>query len=128
MVTNGGKHPASSTALLHVSRKNGGRGLQSVEGEHKDKVNKMKAAMKFYSNSDPSTKMVGEFEKRSAALRYQSLITEALRYSEELGRTLRLGYPETTVCEAAGEEETATEAKQLLRSKYEELLLKTVRD
>lgn len=27
MVTNGGKHPESSTALLYVSRKKGGRGL-----------------------------------------------------------------------------------------------------
>ena len=35
MVTNGGKHPASSTDLLYVSRKKGGRGLQSVEGEYK---------------------------------------------------------------------------------------------
>ena len=35
MVTNGGKHPASSTTLLYVSRKKGGRGLQSVEGEYK---------------------------------------------------------------------------------------------
>ena len=71
--------------------------------------------------------MVSEFEKRSAALRYQSLIIEALRYSEVFGLTLRLGYREPTVCEAVGEG-TATKAKQLLRSKYEEQLLKTVRD
>ncbi|XP_044168126.1 fibroblast growth factor receptor 3-like [Acropora millepora] len=77
MVTNGGKHPASSTALLYVWRKKGGRGLQSVEGEFK--VTKIKAAMKLYSSSDPSIKMVGEPEERSAALGYQSLIEEALR-------------------------------------------------
>ena len=35
-------------------------------------------------------KMVREFEERSAAVGYQSLITEALRYSESLGLTLRL--------------------------------------
>lgn len=63
MVTNGGKHPASSTTLLYVSRKKGGHGLQSVEGEYK--VLKIKAAMKLYSNSDPSMKMVREFEERS---------------------------------------------------------------
>ena len=97
MVTNGGKHLASSTALLYVSRKNGGRGLQSVEGEYK--ITKIKAAMKLFSNSDPSMKMVREFEERSAVLGYQSLIIEALRYSEELGLTLRLAYPEPTVCE-----------------------------
>ena len=35
IVTNGGKHPTSSSALLYASRKKGGRGLQSVEGENK---------------------------------------------------------------------------------------------
>ena len=94
------------------------RGLQSVEGEYTD--TKIWPAMKLFSNSDPSMKMVREFGERSAALGYQSLITEALRYSEELGMTLRLAYPEPTVCEAVGEEVTATKAKQLLRSKYEE--------
>ena len=109
-----------------MSGKKGGRGLQSVEGEYK--ITKIKAAMKLFSNSDPSMKMVREFEERSAVLGYQSLITEALRYSEVLGLMLRLAYPEPTVCEAAGEEVIATHAKQLLRSKYEEQLLKTVRD
>ena len=94
MVTNAGKHPASSTALLYVSRKKGGRGLQSVEGEYK--ITKIKAAMKLFSNGDPSMKMVREYEERSAALGYQSLITEALRYSGELGMTLKLScLPET---------------------------------
>ena len=46
--------------------------------------------MKLYSNSDPSMKTVREFEERAAALGYQSLITEALKYSEELGLTLRI--------------------------------------
>ena len=54
MVTNRGENPASSTALLYVSRKKGGRGLQSVEGV--DKITKIKAAMKLFSNSDPSIK------------------------------------------------------------------------
>ena len=44
------------------------------------------------------------------------------------GLTLRLAYTEPTVCEAVGWEVTATKAKQLLRSKYEEQLLKTVCD
>ena len=84
--------------------------------------------MKLFSNSDPCMKMVREFEDRSAVLGYQLLITEALRYSEELGLTLKLAYPEPRVCEATGEEVIATKSKQLLRSKYEEQLLKTVRD
>ena len=79
MVTNGAKHPSSSTALLYVSRKKGERGLQSVGGEYK--ITKIKAVMKLYSNSDPGMKTVREFEERAAALRCQSLITEALRYT-----------------------------------------------
>ena len=106
-----------------MSRKKGGRGLQSVEGEYK--ITKIKAAMKLFSNSDPSMKMVRKCEERSAALGYQSLITEALRYSGKLGLTLKLAYPKPTVCEAVVEEVTGTKAKQLLRSKHEEQLLKT---
>ena len=84
--------------------------------------------MKLFSNSDSCIKMVREFEEHSAVLGYQSLITEALRYSEQHGLMLKLAYLEQTVCEAAGVEVIATKAKQLLRSKYEEQLLKTVRD
>ena len=84
--------------------------------------------MKLFSNSDPSMKMVREFEERSAALGYQSLITEAMRYTGELGMTLKPAYPKPTVCEVVGKEVIATKAKQLLRSKYEEQLLKTVCD
>ena len=80
--------------------------------------------MQLFSNSDPRMKMVKEFEERSAVLGHQSLITEALRYSKELGLTLRLAYPKPTVCEVDREEVTVTKAKQLLRSKYEEQLLK----
>ena len=76
--------------------------------------------MKLVSNSDPCMIMVREFEERSAVLGYQSLIKEALRCSEELGMTLRLAFLEPTVCEADGEEVTATKAKQLLRSKYQQ--------
>ena len=72
--------------------------------------------MKLFSNSDPRMKLVRAFEERSAVLGYQSLITEALRLNEELGLTLRLAYPEPTVCEADREEVTATKAKQMLRS------------
>ena len=67
-------------------------------GEGEYKVTKIKAAMKLYSSSDPSMKIVSKFE-HSAALGYQFLITEALRYSEEPGLTLWLGYLEPTVCE-----------------------------
>ena len=46
----GGNHPQGSTAILHMSRKSGGRGLRSVETTYKDI--KIKAAMKLYHNSD----------------------------------------------------------------------------
>ena len=87
-ITNGGKQPAPSTTLLYVSKEKGGCGLQSVEGECK--ITKIKEAVKLFSNSDPSMKMVREFEECSVASGYQSLITEAPRYSEELGLTLKL--------------------------------------
>ena len=111
---------------MYVLRKRGGRGLQSVEGEYK--FTKIKVAMKLFSNSDPSMKIVREFEERSAVLGHQSLITEAMRYSEELGLTLRHVYPEPVVCKADGEEVTETKAKELLRLKYEEQLVKALRD
>ena len=44
------KTPQGSTAILHMSRKCGGRGLRSVETTYKDI--KIKAAMKLYYNPD----------------------------------------------------------------------------
>ena len=52
IVANEGNHPKGSTAILCMSGKLGGRGLKSVENEHKN--TKIKAAVKLYCNADPS--------------------------------------------------------------------------
>ncbi|CAH3157140.1 unnamed protein product, partial [Porites evermanni] len=46
IVENGGNHPKESKAILYMSRKLGGRGLNSLENEHKN--TKIKAAVKLY--------------------------------------------------------------------------------
>lgn len=43
-------------------REKGGRGLRSVE--RKNKLTKIKAAMKLCQNTDPSIKAVQQFEER----------------------------------------------------------------
>ena len=63
IVENGGKHPGGSTALLHLPREQGGRGLRAVEMEYK--VTKVKAAIRMYENQDPAMKMVREFDERA---------------------------------------------------------------
>ena len=61
IVENGGNHPKGSTAILYMSRKLGGRGLKSVENEYKN--TKIKAAVKFYCNTDPTMAAVRSFEE-----------------------------------------------------------------
>ena len=64
IVENGSKHPLSSTALLYLQREQGGRGLQSVEEVYK--ATKVKAALKLYSNEDPTMIAVRQFEEQSS--------------------------------------------------------------
>ena len=59
----GGSHPRESIAALYLTRNNAGRGLKSVEEEHKDM--KIKAAVKLYENTDPSMTTIMEFEEKS---------------------------------------------------------------
>ena len=63
IVENGSKHPLSSTTLLYLQREQGGRGLQSVEEVYK--ATKVKAALKLYSNEDPTMNAVRQFEEQS---------------------------------------------------------------
>ena len=88
----GGNHPQGFTAILHMSRKSGGRGLRSVETTYKDI--KIKAAMKLYHNLDPSMEAVRLFEEKSVRGGRHSVIKDASRYAEELGLNLRLEHPE----------------------------------
>ena len=46
ILENGGNHPKESKAILYMSRKLGGGGLNSLENEHKN--TKIKAAVKLY--------------------------------------------------------------------------------
>ena len=54
------------------------------------KITKIKEAVKLFSNSDLSMKMVRGFDECFVGSGYQSLITEAPRYSKELGLMLKL--------------------------------------
>ena len=51
-------------------RADGGRGLKSVEAEYKQI--KVKAAVKLYSNKDPTMGLVREFEQHAADKGHQS--------------------------------------------------------
>ena len=87
---NGGKHPLSSTAIMHLKTGKGGRGLHSVEREYK--LTKIKAAMKLCQNMDPSMRTVQQFEKRVVEKGHTSLMKEAHKFAEELGTSLPLEY------------------------------------
>ena len=57
---NGGNHSKESKAILYMSRKLGGRGLKSLENEHKTGF-KIKAAVKLYCNADPTMAAVRSY-------------------------------------------------------------------
>ena len=73
MLENGGKHPLGTNDLLYLSRRVGGRGLKSIEAEYK--LIKVKAAVRLYNNSDPTMKLVRQFEARRTG--QHSLIGDA---------------------------------------------------
>ena len=75
-----------------MSRKCGGRGLRSVETTYKDI--KIKAAMKLYSNPDPSMEAVTLFEEKSVRRGRHSVNKDKGRYAKELGLHLKLECPE----------------------------------
>ena len=58
---NGENLPLGSTSLLYLPRVIGGRGLKSVEMEYKE--SKVKAALKLYSNKDPTMQLLREFKR-----------------------------------------------------------------
>ena len=82
IVENGGSHPKGSTAILHMSRKLGGRGLKSVENEYEN--TKIKAAVKLYCNADPTKAEVRSFEELAVQNGRHSIIKDAKKYAEEL--------------------------------------------
>ena len=66
MVENGGKHPLGISDLLYLTRRVGGRELKSIEAEYK--LTKVKAAVRLYSNSDPTMELVRQFGRRHEEL------------------------------------------------------------
>ena len=87
---NGGKPPLSSTVLIDLPRADGGRGLKSVETEFKQ--TKVNAALKLFSNTDPTMELVRRFEEHAAGKGHPSLVKEVGRFSEEMGVSLELVY------------------------------------
>ena len=100
MVVHGAKHPLSSTDLLYLPRKIGGRGLKSIEREYK--TIKIKAAMNLYSNNDPAIHLVRQFEEKAARTGSRSLIKDAESYAKQLGLRLELQYPQPVGVTEAG--------------------------
>ena len=74
--------------LVTCSRKVGGRGLKSIEAEYK--LTMVKAAVRLYNNSDPTTQLVRQFEEKARRTGRHSLIGDAQRFAEELGMKLEL--------------------------------------
>ena len=91
IVENDSRHPLSSTALLYLQREQGGRGLQSVKEVYK--ATKVKAALKLYSNEDPTMNAVRQFEEQSTRTGHQSFLKDAIKYADELGIALNLTNP-----------------------------------
>ena len=94
MVENGARHPLAYTDQLYIPRSSGGRGLKSVESEYK--LIKIKAAVKLcvHVNTDPTLKLVREFEERAVEKGRCSMLKDASGFARELGIELELEHPE----------------------------------
>ncbi|PFX14830.1 hypothetical protein AWC38_SpisGene20986 [Stylophora pistillata] len=92
MVENGARYPLASTDQLYISRSSGGRGLKSVESEYK--LIKIKAALNLCANTDPTLKLVREFEERAVDKGRRSMLKDASGFARELGIELELEPPE----------------------------------
>ena len=58
--------------MLYLARRVGGRGLKSIKAEYK--LTKAKAAERLYNNSDPTMKLVRQFEEKARRTGQHSLI------------------------------------------------------
>ena len=95
IVMNGGNHPLGSVAQLYISRKNGGRGLRSVEEEYKS--TKIKAAVKLFENSYTTMSAVRKFEQKAVQTGCHLIIKDAEKYASELQLSLTLQHSNTRV-------------------------------
>ena len=101
MVENGGKHPLGTSDLLYLPRKVGGRGLKSIEAEYK--LTKVKAAVRLYTNSDPTMQLVRQFEEKARRIGRHSLIGDVQRFADELRMKLELRCPDMSGTTEQGE-------------------------
>ena len=108
----GGNHSKGSTAVLYLARKNGGRGLKSVEEEYKNI--KIKAAVKLYENTDPSMTIVRKVGEKSLKSRRHSFVKDVQRFAEECELHLQLDYPEPALIKEDGELNTGSKVKACL--------------
>ena len=106
----GGKHSQGSTVILYMSRKCGGRGLRLVETTYRDI--KIKVAMKFYYNLDPSMEAVRLFEAKTVRGGWHSVIKDASMYAEELGFHSKVEYSEPTCLTYLGKEVNGKKVKR----------------
>ena len=100
----------------------GGRGVKSVEAEYKQI--KIKSAVKLYGNEDPTMALVRAFEEQAAVKGHRSLVKEAGKFSEELGVSLNLLYPNPKLHDEEGKEvpkeKIKNKLKQRIRSQFAE--------
>ena len=73
-----------------MSRKLGGRGLKSLENEHKTGT-EIKAAVKLYCKADPTMAALKIVQNGR-----HSIIKDAKKCAEELNLQLRLNFPNPT--------------------------------
>ena len=101
MVENGARHPLASTDQLYIPRSSGGGGLKSVESKYK--LIKIKAAVKLCANTDPTLKLVREFEEGAVEKGRRSMLKDASGFARELGIELELEHPEPVGRTESGE-------------------------
>ena len=77
------------------------------------KNTKIKAAVKFYCNADPTMAAVRLFEELAVQSGRHSIIKDAKKYAEELGLQLCLNFPNPTAV-ADGKEVEAKKVKQAI--------------
>ncbi|XP_031552587.1 uncharacterized protein LOC116289787 [Actinia tenebrosa] len=111
IMESGGNHPQGSTAVLYLSRRNGGRGMRYENI-------KIKAAVKLYS--DPSMAAVRSFEEKMAQSGHLSFVTDPMKYAQEQGLQRHLVYPEPVIIED-GVEVRRAKVKTLAKTQQQEV-------
>ena len=107
------KQPLGSTALVYLSRGSKGCWPQSVEKEYEQI--KIKAAMRIYSNSDPTLQLVREFEEKAAEQGHQSLVKEVRANAEDMGISLELSFPDPKCRDKTGQDVPQESLKKCLK-------------